>query len=114
MTCAEEVLSLRNQAVRDMGFPEWLSAECPDCGSRLTMMDAVDLGIGLTPKFFGNVIIGFVCPKCSTMSEFHWTEAATDGDLKRFFALPEDLAPEPVNRIELDRSPVGVIESRLA
>jgi len=113
MTRAEEIVSLRNQAVRDAGFPEWLSAECLLCGTRLTMMNAMDLGIGLTPKFFGDVIVGFVCPKCDTLSEFHWPGAVTDGDLKRFLSLPEELAPKPVNRMELETNSVGVVESRL-
>jgi hypothetical protein len=106
-----ELSRLRESLIEDIGLPSWLLLGCPECRFNCGHSAITDISVILTPKFFGNVTVGLLCPNCSTCSEFHFREAAPDADLKRFLSDP---VPEPpVLRHVLEAEHTGVLERRL-
>jgi hypothetical protein len=109
---SSQLFELRQRLMKDMQLPEWLQVTCPDCGCDCGISAIMDISVLLTPKFFGNVAVGVLCPRCDTLSEFHYREAAPDADLRRFLSLSSPLSA-PVLRHVLEVEPGGVLERKL-
>ena len=108
----QELLSLRESLIEEIGLPDWLLFGCPECEFNCGHAAIMDISVILTPKFFGNVSVGLLCPECSTCSEFHFREAAPDADIKRFLSLLAPPSPAVLRHV-LDGEPMGVLEKKL-
>jgi hypothetical protein len=103
---------LREALIEKIELPDWLLLGCPECDYHCGHAAITDISVILTPKFFGNVAIGVLCPGCSTISEFHFREGAPDADLKRFLSLPAPPSPAVLRHV-LEAEPAGVLEKKL-
>ena len=70
-----------------IGFPDWLSRNCPCCGNMMSSGSMIGIGMELSPKTFGNVSTSYVCEHCSSLVELHYVRALADSvDLASFLS----------------------------
>jgi len=79
------------------GLPLWIEMDCPECGARLSRDCVLDVGVVLTPVYWGDLAVSYLCKKCSSLIEMRYR--AVVKDVSGLSAIL--LAPEPPCKAKL-------------
>jgi hypothetical protein len=80
----------RNIAIKEFGIPSWMRGVCPYCQAELPETSIFSFGVCLSPIFFGDFYIDYVCPKCDSMCELHFESSVLS---MPDIAIPPDKKP---------------------
>ena len=86
---AHHVVAVASQYKSDFGFRPWMKSMCPNpaCGYLISEKDAMTVGVDFSPSMLGDLVISYLCPKCSYAFNLHFKANIQNAeDFLLFFA----------------------------